>query len=121
MTKAAEQKASVNTPTAEPDNEAESIGRLLAMMDSNAPRIMAIADNSELSAEEQMRAICEIDVRFYGKKSPDWAKMLRVEGSAIRKTAFWRIDRRKWIGEAVAKFREQEPDSELPDWLNETD
>lgn len=99
------------------DNEGETLKRLLAMMDDNAPRIIAIADSDSLDASEKMAAICEIDARFYGKTPADWAIMLKVSDRAIRKTKFWKFDRPRLMGDAEERFRELNPDGKLPEWM----
>lgn len=103
------------------DNEGEAIARVLAVADPSAARIIAVADDGALSVEERMQAICEIDVRFYGKNSPQWATLLGTSASAIRNTHFWRVDRKKYVGEEIEKFRELHPESELPDWLKDAE
>ena len=63
-----------------------------ASLDKKARKIIAIMNDAELSTDEKMRKMCEIDQRYYAKKSPFWADALRVTEQAIRKTDFWKID-----------------------------
>jgi hypothetical protein len=61
-------------------------------------KIMKIID-SQMSAEDKAIAICGIDKRFLSNKydSPWWGKALGVgvDGAAIRKTKFWKVDRKR--------------------------
>jgi hypothetical protein len=52
---------------------------------------------SGLSVDQKMRAICAIDRRHLGQPSPWWARLLGVTAAAIRKTLFWKRDRRQAI------------------------
>jgi hypothetical protein len=57
---------------------------------------------SDQSADDKMRNICAIDRRLLGYDSPQWGELLDVTGDAIRKTAFWKKDRKR----AIAADRE---------------
>jgi hypothetical protein len=90
----AEQRNAAKQVASESTNAATVVEQL---MDESAPEIIAIV-RSKKSSDEKMRAICELDKRWLGKDSPDWAKLLDVSEGAIRKTKFWKKDRHREIG-----------------------
>lgn len=59
------------------------------LLGKESHRILGIA-SSDKTADEKMRAICEIDRRILGWSSLDLGDLLSVKPSAIRKTAFWK-------------------------------
>jgi len=67
-----------------------------AMLGDDAREILGIA-RSDQSADDRMRAICASDRRFLGYKSTQWAELLDTTDAAIRKTVFWKVDRREAI------------------------
>lgn len=70
----------------------EQLERLACTIgDDNTGKIMQLAGRADLSAEERMRQIIAIDVRFAGKKSVEWAHILRVTASAVRQTEIWKL------------------------------
>ena len=67
-----------------------------ALLGDKAQEVLKVARSNE-SADSRMRAICGIDRRFLGYESPQWAELLGVSDAAIRKTPFWKQDRRPAI------------------------
>jgi hypothetical protein len=61
-----------------------------AIGDGQAAKIIAIAQRTDLSAEEKMKAIVKLDSRFKGKNSPEWGKLLGVTPEAVRLLGYWR-------------------------------
>lgn len=61
-----------------------------AVGDGNTVRILAVAHRSDLSGEERMEAIIELDRRFVGKSSADWGKLLNVTANAVRGYPLWK-------------------------------
>ena len=78
-------------------NEGEAIARVLEIADPSAARIIAIADDKTLSADERMHAIAAIDERYYLKQSPQWATLLQCSAPNIRVTVFWKVTRLNWL------------------------
>jgi hypothetical protein len=58
--------------------------------------ILEIA-HSDDTVDKKMRDICGKDKRHLALSSPEWAALLGVKGGAIRKTKFWKVDRRAAI------------------------
>jgi NTP pyrophosphatase (non-canonical NTP hydrolase) len=85
---AADAKTQPPIPAAALEQLAEAIG------DENAARVISIANRRDSSAERKMEEILQIDPRFAGKDSHEWAKLLGVSDAAIRKTATWKHIRR---------------------------
>jgi hypothetical protein len=52
---------------------------------------------SDKGVDEKMREICGIDYIALEWNSPTWANLLGVTGGMVRKTQFWKEDRRKAI------------------------
>lgn len=90
------------------------------VMDADAIRIFQIA-RGDGKAENKMSAIVEIDATYWGRNSPQWADLLNVSESAIKKTDFWKIERSKHFADARALWRDRHPDKELPDELKKYD
>ena len=63
-----------------------------ALLGPEAHEILGEAESNK-SADDRMRAIYKIDHRVLGWKSPQWAELLKVTPSAIRKTRWWMVDR----------------------------
>jgi hypothetical protein len=99
---------------------ADLVSRVNLVMSESAIQITDIA-NSDQSAEDKMRKIVSIDATYYAWKSPAWSKLLRVSAAAIRKNAFWKIDRKKHFADATALWQSQNPEQELPDELKRWD
>ncbi len=95
--------ASVATSPSLPESsetaiDAEHIRRLFeVVLEENSLKILAIVQNSKLNTDRRMRQICEIDVRYWQKRSPFWATAFGVTPQAIRNTPFWREDRRHFL------------------------
>ncbi len=58
--------------------------------DENTLAILTIARQEGISGEERMREILELDRRFAGKDSNEWAKLLGVTSSAVRGYGLWK-------------------------------
>lgn len=67
----------------------------IALGEENTVRILAISQDTKLSADQRMRQIYEIDARCLGWLSPKWAKLLAVTPEAVRQTPWWREDRKR--------------------------
>ena len=72
--------------------DAEASFDLIAgvMLDENAVKITAIAQDKAKSADERMKEIVRLDSRFKGKNSTEWASLLDVKSPAIRQTESWK-------------------------------
>jgi hypothetical protein len=75
-----------------------------ALLDDTSNRILQIASDESLSAEEKCRAICQMDVRYWAKDSEFWARLCSTTGQAIRKLDFWKVDRKKAHEEVSSAF-----------------
>lgn len=62
----------------------------LAVGDENAAKIMAIAHQKDLSGNEKMQEILQIDLRFEGKDSTEWGALLGVSPAAVRQYKTWK-------------------------------
>jgi hypothetical protein len=62
----------------------------LAVGDDNAAKIMAIAQRRDLSGDEKMQEIVNVDSRFGGKNSAEWGTLLGVTPAAIRGYKTWK-------------------------------
>jgi hypothetical protein len=67
-----------------------------ALLRTEDKQVLTIAQ-SDQSADQRMGTICGIDRRYLGWRSPEWAELLGVSEAAIRKTAFWKHDRKPAI------------------------
>ena len=93
----------------------------LATMDESTGQIVRIAQIRARAADDRMREICELDARMYGKDSPYWADLLDVTDAAIRKTTFWKVDRKKARESARETFRESHHADDLPERFDDAD
>lgn len=99
---AAEQQAPAEPQTPErpaQDVLAEEVGRLLHLVgDGEGVKILSVARDQSLPADQRMRALVEIDKRMEGYDSTQWADLLQVTTAAIRQTDFWktRKQRKEW-------------------------
>lgn len=80
---------------ADPDGSAGLTGDHLqriaaAVGDKNGGKILAIAHRNDLTANEKLRLIENIDKRFRGKDSAELATLLGVKAAAVRKTKTWK-------------------------------
>lgn len=82
-----------STPAEVTDNEGDVLARVLEVADPSAARIIAIAGDGELSVDDKLRAIAEIDLRFLAYTPAKWAKLLGATRQAVEKTRWWTIDR----------------------------
>lgn len=62
------------------------------------PEILEVVQSGQ-SSDDKMRRICDIDRRFLGFDSEQWANLLGVKGGAIRKNPFWTTGRKRAIEE----------------------
>jgi ribosome maturation protein Sdo1 len=69
------------------------------MANDEQTEAVAIAADASQSADERMRKIAQLDSRFYGKSSTEWASLLRISDAAVRQTDFWKVDRKKHLGD----------------------
>lgn len=88
------------THSDEESDDGETLKRVLATMDNTQAQILAIANKSDLTVTERMRAICSVDQRFYGKESPGLAQLLDKTEGAIRNSEWWKIDRPAFLERA---------------------
>jgi hypothetical protein len=115
-------RAQQKSTLSETDQLGETLRRIgLAAMDSNTGLIIQIAGDRAKSAEQRAREICDVDARFWGKNSPFWAELLGVSDAAIRKTDFWKVDRRKYLDGAREDWREAHLGEAFPEWLPSDD
>jgi hypothetical protein len=61
-----------------------------AVGDSIAGKVLTVAKQTDLNADQKMRAIAALDIRYKGKKSPEWGKLLGVDSAAIRQLPTWK-------------------------------
>jgi hypothetical protein len=66
------------------------------LLEEDAKAVLGIA-HSKRSADVKMRDICRLDRRYLGWDSGQWAELLQVSDAAIRRTRFWKEDRRRAI------------------------
>ncbi len=69
-----------------------------AVLDEDGKKILTLA-RSDRSADERMRLIRAVNESYALWTSPKWADLLGVSEGAIRKTDFWKIDRKEAIEE----------------------
>lgn len=62
-----------------------------AVGDDTAGKVMAIAQRTDLSADEKMAQIVRLDRRYAGKDSNDWATLLGITSAAVRVTKTWKV------------------------------
>ena len=62
-----------------------------AVGDEMSVRIMAVANQKDLSGEERMKKIILLDCRYARKKSTEWSKLLCVSDAAIRGYKTWKV------------------------------
>jgi len=74
----------------QPDLEQEFRRVAGVIGDDNAIAILAIAQQQEQSAEERMQKILNLDSRFAGKNSNEWATILGVTPAAVRGYDLWK-------------------------------
>ena len=86
-------------PVLPSEGEGEALSRMMAMLDDNHARIIAIADNPELDVDTKLRTIATIDQRFTGKTADELATLLKVTAAAVRKTKWWKVDRKAVLGD----------------------
>jgi hypothetical protein len=67
-----------------------------ALLGDESRQVLDIV-RSEQSADDKMRKICGIDRRFLAFNSPQMAELLGTTDAAIRKTRFWKHDRKRAI------------------------
>jgi hypothetical protein len=97
------ESASLKLPRSHPASseagiEADRISRLCdLLLEENGQEILAHFQNSKLSSHKRMCRICDLDVRFWQRYSPFWAKAFDVSEQAIRQTKFWRKDRPQFL------------------------
>jgi hypothetical protein len=94
----AEQASPAAPATAEQGGAVEEVARALALIDSTAARIHAIASDTSKAADQRMRDIYALDRGCLGWDSGRWAALLVVSGSAVRKTDWWKQDRPRLRG-----------------------
>lgn len=69
-----------------------------AVADENAVAIIKIASDESLTTDQQMRDIYKLDRRVLAWDSPRWARLLRVTDAMVRRTDWWRVDRKRLRG-----------------------
>jgi len=69
-------------------NEQSQLDHVMALMGSEELKISQISFNDDLSVENRMRLIIQIDRRFKGRDSPSWSDLLRCSAAAVTKA--WR-------------------------------
>lgn len=79
------------------DSDAVALGRMTAMLDSDQARIIAIADSPDITADDKLRAIAEIDIRYAGKQSAELGTLLKVSDARVRQTEWWKVDRKRLL------------------------
>jgi hypothetical protein len=94
--KAGPQKA--ECPGDEADDD-KAMTRVLATLDSEHARIIAIANRSDLVANVKLRAICQIDARFYGKDSNEIGHLIGISPASVRQLDWWKVDRKEYYAE----------------------
>jgi hypothetical protein len=70
-------------------------------------KLAKIISDTGKNVNDRMVEASELNPELYLKKSPWWAKMFGVEPQAIRKTDYWRIDR-KDVLEKQAELRRKQ-------------
>lgn len=71
--------------------EADAVtARLVNVLGKEQTRIIQVASDKNKSAEHRMMEIVAIDRTYLAKDSEEWAVLLEVNSSAIRKTVFWK-------------------------------
>jgi hypothetical protein len=73
-----------------PQQESEYAARVAALMDEEDARILAVASDTKLSANERMKRILVLDRSATGWKSTKWAGVLGVKDAGIRQTETWK-------------------------------
>ena len=84
-----------------------------ALLDETSSKVIQIVSDKSKSAEKKCLAICEIDVRYWGKDSEFWARLCGTTGQAIRKLDFWKFDRPKAQEEVRSAFSGSHSKEEL--------
>lgn len=93
----AEHRLAATTPPGEnSEPPGPTANAVEALLGDDTQAILKVAGSNE-SADTRMRQICGIDRQFLGYNSGRWAELLGVKGAAIRKTAFWKHDRKRAI------------------------
>jgi hypothetical protein len=92
-----------------PATKAKASGNAVEALlrDEDSQAILNVT-RSDKSADTKMREICGIDKRYLAWQSPQWSGLLGVDSAAIRKTKFWKEDRKLAIEADQALRREDE-------------
>lgn len=105
------------------ESDSDRIGKLLERMGKVAgdhtTEIIQIASNPKLTCEEKVDAIYKIDGRTIGWSAPHWGKVVGFSRQMVEKTNFWKVERKKHAADAIAKFRDLNPDGDLPEELRQ--
>jgi len=76
----------------------EKMKKVVAVIGNDTSmRILSVAKDEEISADEKMRQVSRIDHQKALLGSPKWAQLLAVTEPAIRKTHFWKTERKLMI------------------------
>jgi GTPase SAR1 family protein/Leucine-rich repeat (LRR) protein len=95
----AEPKRKPTQPAGEPINNRNDFMEQLAQAvgGPEGKKILQIANDNELSADEKMRRIFDVDRRCVAWKSPEWSRLLGVTPDAVRQTSWWKEDRKQYF------------------------
>jgi hypothetical protein len=69
------------------------------------------------SLNSKLRRACETLPEAWTWTSDKWAALTGKSDSAVRQTDFWRVERKRQWAATIAKYRDENPDGELPSEL----
>jgi len=75
------------------DDQDKFAKRMVCLLDDDTLKVSRVVEDGSKTVDERLRIISAIDRRFYGKDSPELAGLFDVKPPAIRKTAWWKVDR----------------------------
>ena len=90
--KAAEEGTSGTLP--KPKSKATAKNPVEALLEPEGEEILRTA-RSQKTVDDKMRSICGVDQRYLEWNSHRWSELLGVSDAAIRKSAFWKFDRKR--------------------------